>query len=44
MYRQLRGTYALRRFSAIWRTIVLSVFAQWVMIIFAGMMSAMAES
>jgi hypothetical protein len=44
MYRQLRGTYALRRFSAVWRTIVLSVFAQWVMIIFAGMMSAMAES
>ena len=27
MYRQLRGTYALSRFSAIWRTFVLLVFA-----------------
>jgi hypothetical protein len=27
MYRQLRGTYALSRFSALWRTFVLLIFA-----------------
>jgi hypothetical protein len=27
MYRQLRGAYALSRFSAAWRTFVLLVFA-----------------
>ncbi len=43
MYRQLRGTYALRRFSAVWRTVLLMIFSQWVMIIFAGLMTAMAE-
>ncbi len=43
MYRQLRGTYDLRWFSAAWRLIVLSMFAWWTMIIFAGMMTTMAE-
>ena len=43
MYRQLRGTDALRRFSAIWRTTLLMIFSQWVMIIFAELMTAMAE-
>ena len=42
-YRQLRETDALRRFSAIWRTTLLMIFSQWVMIIFAELMTAMAE-
>jgi hypothetical protein len=27
MYRQLRGAYALSRFSAVWRTVLLTTFA-----------------
>jgi hypothetical protein len=43
MYWQLRGTYALSRFSAFWRMLVLSAFA-WVAIgIFAGVLAAMSE-
>ena len=43
MYWQLRGTYALSRFSAFWRMLALSAFA-WVAIgIFAGALTAMAE-
>jgi len=34
MYRQLRGTYLLSRFSALWRTAVLLVFAFWSATIF----------
>ncbi|MBT2134999.1 DUF3667 domain-containing protein [Croceibacterium sp. LX-88] len=41
MYRQLRGTYALGRFGAIWRMLVLSLFA-WVAIgLFAAVIGAM---
>lgn len=43
MYWQLRGTYALGRFSAFWRMLVLSAFAWVAIIIFAGAMTAMAE-
>jgi hypothetical protein len=43
MYWQLRGTYALGRFSAFWRMLALSGFAWVAIIIFAGMMTAMAE-
>jgi len=43
MYRQLRGTYALSRFSAFWRLIALSTFAWWAIAIFAGVLLAMAE-
>ena len=43
MYRQLRGTYGLSRFSSLWRLIALSVFA-WVTIgIFAGLLVTLAE-
>lgn len=42
MYRQLRGTYALSRFGALWRLVMLSVFA-WVAIgLFAAIISWMA--
>jgi hypothetical protein len=36
MYRQLRGGYELRRFSAFWRMVVLIVFATVAMSLFAG--------
>ncbi|MFN6934504.1 MAG: DUF3667 domain-containing protein [Tsuneonella sp.] len=42
MYRQLRGTYGLSRFGAIWRMLMLSLFA-WVAIgLFAAVISWMA--
>jgi hypothetical protein len=43
MYRQLRGTYALSRFSAFWRLMVLSVFAWWAIAIFTSVVVLMAE-
>lgn len=43
MYRQLRGTYALSRFSALWRLIALSAFAWTALAIFAGVLVWMAE-
>ena len=43
MYWQLRGTYALSRFSALWRMLVLSLFAWWAMTIFAGVLVVLAE-
>ena len=43
MYWQLRGTYELRRFSAFWRMLALSVFAWWAITIFAGILVLMAE-
>jgi hypothetical protein len=43
MYWQLRGTYELRRFSAFWRMLALSVFAWWAITIFAGLLVLMAE-
>jgi hypothetical protein len=43
MFRQLQGTYGLRWYSALWRWVALSVFAFWVMIIFGGFLTWMAE-
>lgn len=43
MYRQLRGTYGLSRFSAVWRLIALSIFAWTALAIFAGVLVWMAE-
>lgn len=44
MYRQLRGTYALSRFGAIWRMLALSAFA-WVAIgLFVGVISLLAAN
>lgn len=43
MYRQLRGTYALGWFSALWRLIALSAFAWWAIAIFAGVLVLLAE-
>ena len=44
MYRQLRGTYSLTRFGAIWRTLILGTLA-WVAIgLFAAIISWMAGS
>jgi hypothetical protein len=43
MYRQLRGTYALSRFSAAWRLVALSLFAWWAIAIFAGVLVMLAE-
>ncbi|MBS0481550.1 MAG: DUF3667 domain-containing protein [Proteobacteria bacterium] len=40
MYRQLRGTYALGRFSALWRTAALLFIALFVLILFALLMLA----
>lgn len=34
LYKQLRGTYALSRFSAFWRLMVLSLFIWVVLILF----------
>lgn len=34
IYKQLRGTYGLRRFSALWRTIALTVFAVMALVTF----------
>ena len=36
MYRQLRGSYELRRFSALWRTFLLLVFATVAISLFAA--------
>lgn len=42
MYRQLRGTYAVGRWGAVWRTLALSLFA-WIAIgLFATMIGALA--
>jgi hypothetical protein len=43
MFRQLRGTYGLRWYSALWRLIALSVFAQVTMLIWAGFLTWLAE-
>lgn len=43
LYRQLRGTYALGRLSALWRLIALSAFAWVAIAIFAGVLTAMSE-
>jgi hypothetical protein len=43
LYWQLRGTYALGRLSAFWRMLVLSAFAWIAIIVFLGLMTAMAE-
>jgi hypothetical protein len=43
MYRQLRGTYSLGWFSALWRLIALSTFAWWAIAIFAGVLIYLAE-
>ncbi len=43
MFRQLRGTYGLRRRSALWRLVALSAFAWVAIIIFAGVMTAMSD-
>ena len=43
MFRQLRGTYELRWFSALWRTIALSAFAWVAIIVFAGFLTWMSE-
>jgi hypothetical protein len=43
MYRQLRGTYALSRFSAFWRLIALSTFAWWSIAIFALLLIPLSE-
>ncbi len=43
MYRQLRGTYSLGCFSALWRLIALSAFAWWAIAIFAGVLIYLAE-
>jgi hypothetical protein len=43
LYKQLRGTYELRRFSAVWRMLALSLFAWWAIIIFAVALVMMAE-
>ncbi|HEU4652074.1 MAG TPA: hypothetical protein VFS49_11735, partial [Croceibacterium sp.] len=44
MYWQLRGTYGLGRLSAFWRMLALSAFAWIAIVIFAGLITAMAES
>jgi hypothetical protein len=42
MYRQLRGTYDLGRFGALWRMLALSLFA-WIAIgVFVAAIGAMA--
>ena len=38
MYRQLRGTYAVSRFGAIWRTIALTIFAFMAIGLFASLL------
>ena len=43
MYRQLRGTYGLRRRSALWRLSVLSVFAWVAILIFVVVLATMSE-
>ena len=43
MYRQLRGTYSLSRFSAFWRLIVLSIFSWTAIAIFALVLMAMSD-
>jgi hypothetical protein len=44
MYRQLRGAYAVSRVGALWRMLVLSIFA-WVAIgLFAAVISWMASA
>ena len=43
MYWQLRGTYELGRFSALWRMLALSVFAWWAIAMFAGVLVCWRE-
>jgi len=38
MYRQLRGTYGVGRFGAVWRTFALTIFAFIAIALFAGLM------
>jgi hypothetical protein len=44
MYRQLRGTYALTRFGALWRMLALSAFAWLAIALFAAIIAWMAGS
>jgi hypothetical protein len=41
MYRQLKGAYGLGRWSAIWRTILLTMFALIVVSLFAALLVGM---
>jgi hypothetical protein len=41
MYRQLKGTYALTRWGAIWRTTLLTMFALIVISMFAALLVGM---
>jgi hypothetical protein len=43
MYRQLRGTYELGRFGAIWRTIALTIFAFMAIGLFASLLVGVGE-
>jgi hypothetical protein len=43
MYKQLRGTYALGRFSAFWRLIVLSAFAWVAILVFALILLSLSD-
>jgi hypothetical protein len=38
MYRQLRGTYSVGRFGAVWRTIALTIFAFIAISLFASLL------
>ena len=42
MYHQLRGTYALGRWAALWRMLALSLFAWIAIALFATMIGVMA--
>ncbi|CAA9502695.1 MAG: FIG00636829: hypothetical protein [uncultured Sphingomonadaceae bacterium] len=44
MYRQLRGAYGLRRFSALWRTAALAAFANVALTLFAVLVVAMGAT
>ena len=41
MYRQLRGTYAIGRLGAAWRTLALSIFAFIAIAFFAALLVAL---
>jgi hypothetical protein len=38
IYRQLRGAYQIKRFSALWRTVALLIFAFLALILFVGLL------
>jgi hypothetical protein len=43
MYRQLRGTYAVGRFGALWRTVALTLFAFMAISLFASLLVGVGE-